>query len=644
MRQWQHRHLMFGALACTVACVALSWLLAPSMFCLNDDSKMQLILSGAGTAAPSAYAVFINIVLGGLVSGLFGLAPGVPWWFVWQVACVIVSVYLWNLCLGHALMGQRAVVVATVCLLSSMGVFMYALSLVSFTITAGALTAAVVMLQCVRDACPELGKRHRYAVYEALLVVAAFCTRPSAAIAALSFGGLLLVPALVRAVRTDADAPWGERVAGLVRTCAPLVVGVCLAFACNVAQNVAYGTPVWKEFRATNSARHQYMDYPHDSYEENPALYDEAGWSDELYTLVRDEWMFMDERVTPEAFLTLSTEGAQTDDLGLSHIFENWRFGEGMFDSRTVAGLVVLIALCAVLLCVLAHDALTRLLVLAGLAAAAAEIYYLEMQGRLVVRVALAVLLPAVAYGLGLLVTRGHQLAVQRAEREADGYAPQHGRAPLVLRALVAVALVAGGVRLALAAYHSDAAWKLDYALLLVMCAVGVVLWGLHRRGWMRYVVVGGLLPLLVTSCLLAVRDIQGTLDTTIEYERWVKSGMSYVEEHPDEEFFLAVSLFSSYDPWRTTLPENMTYIGGWEFYLPSNLERMAERRGSDAHNYDMLLRDGTKVMLLTEEQADQLEACIEQVCGYDVAWEHAGDPDRGVVVAYRRLAEQSTR
>lgn len=632
----RHVRLALVALVCTGVAVVVSWLLAPPVFGINDDTKIQLILSGGGWTEPSAHAQFINIVLGWVLSSLFRLVPSVPWWFTWQVMGVVVSLYAWNLSLAYALCGSEGPLVPrkllaaiALCALSSVSAFMYALSLVSFTLTAGTMAASAVLLQCVRLAQPGLGQRRRYGVLVAALVVSAFCTRPSSAIAALSFGVLLFVPLLADVAKGSGDRR--ARMLALARALVPLAVGVALAFCCNVANTVKNSAPQWQQFLSTNAARHKYLDYPHESFDENPALYASVGWSEELEALVNDEWLFMDDRVTPEAFTALSKGGTLTEQLGIRHIIDSWRHGEGMFDSRTVTGLVVLIAAAVVALLAVSRDKTRWAMALLAVVACAGELYYLEMRGRLVTRVALVSLWPMFAFSLGQLVTHGHDCACELARRDrADGW-----RGRMVLRAVGAALLVLGAARIALAAYRTDSMWKLAYSLLLVAFAVLLVLFGLRRRTWLRGLVVGLMCPLLVAGCFLTKRDVRGTQVTIDLYEEAADAGIEYVDQHPEYTFFCMVSLFSPFDPQITALPANMYYVGGWEYYLPQNIARMERLRGMDTHYYDILLRDDVRVLCLTDEQAEQLRACIEQVTDADVVWERAGHPGYGVLCKY---------
>ena len=91
-------------------------------------------------------------------------------------------------------------------------------------------------------------------------------------------------------------------------------------------------------FVAYDEARSSYMDYPHDSYQSNPALYEQAGW-DETLAALTSNWFYMDERVTTEAFTTISSGSAfaqstATDRLangveGLGGFFESFPLAAG---------------------------------------------------------------------------------------------------------------------------------------------------------------------------------------------------------------------------------------------------------------------------------------------------------------------------
>ena len=206
----------------------------------------------------------------------------------------------------------------------------------------------------------------------------------------------------------------------------------------------------------------------------------------------------------------------------------------------------------------------------------------------------------------------------------------------MVARGAGATILLLAAARFALAAVRTDAPWKLAYTLMLVLCAALVLLMGARTRTWMRYLVVGMLVPVLFVGCLLTKRDVRGTLVTIDDYQDVADAGISYVAEHPNLQFFCTVSLFSPFDPNDPHLPPNMLYVGGWEFYTPDYRERIATLRGDDTHNYDILLRDDVRVLCLTSEQADMLEACIEQVTGKSVEWEVAGHPGYGILCQYR--------
>ena len=86
---------------------------------------------------------------------------------------------------------------------------------------------------------------------------------------------------------------------------------VAIALSSILAGVNAYGREAQNPegFVAYDEARSAYMDYPRDSYGENSAAYEKAGW-DETLAAMTDSWFYMDERVTTEAFNTIAQSSA----------------------------------------------------------------------------------------------------------------------------------------------------------------------------------------------------------------------------------------------------------------------------------------------------------------------------------------------
>ena len=59
-------------------------------------------------------------------------------------------------------------------------------------------------------------------------------------------------------------------------------------------------TDSWQEYLAYNKYRVSFWDYPHITYEEDPELFEEMGWSEEFYNLT-DSMYFMDRRFDKES-------------------------------------------------------------------------------------------------------------------------------------------------------------------------------------------------------------------------------------------------------------------------------------------------------------------------------------------------------
>lgn len=64
----------------------------PMGFMKNDDTGIQMALSGMQTGTPYPYHQFINSILGFLVVGLYHISIGIPWWYAWSILCMIIGI------------------------------------------------------------------------------------------------------------------------------------------------------------------------------------------------------------------------------------------------------------------------------------------------------------------------------------------------------------------------------------------------------------------------------------------------------------------------------------------------------------------------------------------------------------------------
>lgn len=270
----------------------------------NDDLNIAWALAGYRTGTPSFAHPFINCIMAMITSALYTVLPRIPWWLVLQLAAAVLgmtAVFASALKVGAR---NRVPLILPIALIGvfGAGLFYYGIVLVTFTLSSTIAGAGAVALVLSADMADEKKTRRGYLAGAVILLAVSLLVRNSSGLAAACFAAGALA---YRAMEAKIS---GARAAGrqfLVFFAAAIVVSSVL-----VGVN-AYGREAQNPdgFVAYDEARSAFMDYPHDSYQANPAAYQKAGW-DETLTAMTESWFYMDERVTTEAFRTITDSSA----------------------------------------------------------------------------------------------------------------------------------------------------------------------------------------------------------------------------------------------------------------------------------------------------------------------------------------------
>jgi hypothetical protein len=62
----------------------------------SDDSEIQDVYRGCYTGTGYPYNQFVNVFMGYLQVALFKIVPGIPWWFVTEIAYAVVGAMCFN--------------------------------------------------------------------------------------------------------------------------------------------------------------------------------------------------------------------------------------------------------------------------------------------------------------------------------------------------------------------------------------------------------------------------------------------------------------------------------------------------------------------------------------------------------------------
>ena len=367
-----------------------------------DDLNIAWALAGYRSGSPSFSHPFINCIMAAVVSGLYTLVPALPWWWIVQWFAVFLGMSaVFYACLA---VGSRRNVPMLVPLFVSgvMTAVFYAYLVVSvtFTLSSAAVGAGAAALVLADDGGADSRQGRRCRVFGVALLVLAFLVRHSSglAVACFYFGALairfaekLLLPKNER----RGSRPERKKLvlnAGIAALCVLLLIGT------NAWGRRALNPDGFLEF---DEARGLYMDYPHDSYHENPVMYGSLGWSEALTRLV-NYWFYMDERVTADTLRTaFDASAARNVPLlrKLSSVPKRLLTEAKAHPIAKYALAAAIVSVAALVALFLMSKQRRVLPFLAGLAYAlgtAALLSYLVVMGRMNLRVLLTVLLPFV--------------------------------------------------------------------------------------------------------------------------------------------------------------------------------------------------------------------------------------------------------
>lgn len=326
------RWLLAAMLAC--CCMGASLLLVRTTFLNNDDANIMYALAGYRTGTPYPTHRFIHVLLGLSIRSLYTALPGVPWWSVYQLFMLFVSLTVLGACMQksafYAGLPLWTPLALTALLYATM--VCYTVSWIAFTLTAGMLgTAACALLLALDWTHDGRAARVETALGALLLLLLCFFTRNSSGCSMLCFVGAAGFYQWLK-------APKGKRVT---------VVATALAFAAAVGIVVSvnnwgikrYNPP---EYPAFEAARGHFIDYPHAAYEEDPAFFAQLGWDKTIYDLA-DNLCYLDPAVNADTMEAVAQHPADAEAGGLQRVAGAFAFGERYFRGSGVSQYMLVI-------------------------------------------------------------------------------------------------------------------------------------------------------------------------------------------------------------------------------------------------------------------------------------------------------------
>ena len=318
----KHENLA-ASLLMTVAVFAVFSIGWDFYYDLNDDVLIKDVLSGVYSGSPSGYTMQLLYPLGFVLSVLYR-ALSLPVFGIFLVLCQFGAVWAVGYQSAECCRtrkGKAAALISEAILWIS--VFGMHLVYIQYTVTAGMLAAAALFWILT-------AKRRRWLAL--VLYWLAFCLRTEIALLLLPLACVAGLCALVREWKKERAAVRYFSLFGI------LILGMGALYAADAA---AYSAPEWKQFRQFFDDRTALYDYRLDfveQYEENRAVYEKLGISQERQQLLANYNFGADDEMDAVMMHRLAQEASAAQEKPdfkkelsvavwrLAH--ENW-FGKG---------------------------------------------------------------------------------------------------------------------------------------------------------------------------------------------------------------------------------------------------------------------------------------------------------------------------
>lgn len=366
----------------------------PFIYDINDDVAMRNVAAGVITGSPDAHLLHIKYILGLIIAGLYGIAPGLDWYGLVLIGIVLFafSMILYRgLAAKRSLLWKGAYILLALLLFICLG--LQHITAFQWTTTAAIAGAAGIYLFYTSDA-KDLLRCYVEEGISVFLILLSLMVRDDV------FLMVLPIAALCFWWKYGSLERYGKRPFTLKHPWIPgaLAIGVFLILG---IEAFAYRSHEWREFRTYNTNREAIMDY-YDlpGYEEAPEVYDSLGFTPEEAENLQRYSLYLTENLYSEnmAKLAAYSKEAYLEKHSLKERVSSGLRGIYEHMSKDTYHLTNLLCLCMIALTVgfaLGRNKRQLYLAEAVLAVWAAFWMYLGFRNRILERVGFALYLLA---------------------------------------------------------------------------------------------------------------------------------------------------------------------------------------------------------------------------------------------------------
>ena len=264
----------------------------------NDDTSIQTTFSGLFTENPFPVHQFVHFLLGFFISGLYKICPFIQWWFFYSISLQCLGIFLITFSMFEVSKRKGVNFIYTIIMTGVLytSLFVNPIANISFSTVPVLLSGGLLsylLMHILTDEENILVKKNPRLYIMSLIILAISIFHRSES--GLSFLPYLLLVWLCYYLRIYKNTKEKYFIQFSVQAFTFILLAVIICISNSVYSSNYNGN----EFIDYNVARAEYTDYPHDYYDDNPELYEEAGWSRDLS---KNAWYFADTRVTTDSF------------------------------------------------------------------------------------------------------------------------------------------------------------------------------------------------------------------------------------------------------------------------------------------------------------------------------------------------------
>lgn len=387
----------------------------PFIYDINDDVAMRNVAAGVITGSPDAHLLHIKYILGLVIAGLYGIAPGLDWYGLVLIGIIL---FAFSMILYRGLAAERSLwwkgtyIFLALLLFTCLG--LQHVTAFQWTTAAAIAGAAGIYLFYTSDAKDRLWCYVEEGI-SVFLILLSLMVRDDV------FLMVLPIAALCFWWKYGSLEKCGKWPFTLKHPWIPgaLAIGVLLILG---IEAFAYRSHEWREFRSYNTNREAIMDY-YDLpvYEEAPEIYDSLGFTPEEAENLQRYSLYLTENLYSENMAKLaaySKEAYLEKHTLKERVFSGLR---GIYEhmSKDTYHLTNLLCLCMIALTVgfaLGKNKRQLYLAEAVLAVWAAFWMYLGFRNRILERVGFALYLLAFLTMLAIF----YQMCREAQERKEE--------------------------------------------------------------------------------------------------------------------------------------------------------------------------------------------------------------------------------